>query len=214
MHSVRLQVGPPTAGGRPPLQPSAGASPRKPPLLRPPPAAAIDALFSAAATCSFTSLVPPRRPGLPVQKQRSRLFSAGGAGSAAPAAEGSPGSDADGSPGKQRSLTSVLARMKRSVTKRMGSAPSSPEPSPEAALGGLQAAAEQGIAAGEAGGAALPPIAEVALSMAAPQPPVGLAGLEEAEAWLWDSRTWATLRWGPPGTAGRVPRRGAPRCHA
>lgn len=176
------------------------SSPHAPPLLtgRHPvalPAAAIDALFSAAAGCTFTSLEPPRRAGLPVQKQRSRLFSVGGgaAGAASPASDGSPGSEADGSPGKQRSLTSVLARMRRSVTKRIGSAPASPDPSPGAAVGSLQAAAELGMA-GEGSGA-LPPIAEVALSMAAPQPPVGLASLEEAEAWLWDSRTWSTLRW-------------------
>ncbi|KAL4419606.1 hypothetical protein ABPG77_001660 [Micractinium sp. CCAP 211/92] len=155
---------------------------------------AIDALFSAAATCTFKSLEPPCRPGVPVRKQRSRLYSAAGsaAGAASPPAAGSPGSDNDGSPGKQRSLTSVLARMRRTVTKRMGSASASPKLSPEAAAGSLQAAAELG-AGGGGGGSALPPIAEVALSMAAPQPPPGLASLEEAEAWLWDSRTWGTL---------------------
>lgn len=167
------------------------------------PGAAIDALFSAAATCTFKSLEPPRRPGVPVQKQRSRLYSAAGsaAGAASPPAAGSPGSDTDGSPGKQRSLTSVLARMRRTITKRMGSASASPELSPEAAAGSLQAAAELG-AGGGGGGSALPPIAEVALSMAAPQPPPGLASLEEAEAWLWDSRTWGTLRWAGRGGAG------------
>ena len=54
----------------------------------------------------------------------------------------------------------------------------------------LQTAAEQGPASGP-----LPSIAEgpIALGAPVPQPPAPLASWDEAEAWLWDARTWSAL---------------------
>lgn len=54
----------------------------------------------------------------------------------------------------------------------------------------LQTAAEQGPASGP-----LPSIAEgpTALGAPVPQPPAPLASWDEAEAWLWDARTWSAL---------------------
>lgn len=54
----------------------------------------------------------------------------------------------------------------------------------------LQVAAEQGLGSGP-----LPSIAEgpTPLGAPVPQPPVPLASWDEAEAWLWDARTWTDL---------------------
>ena len=219
---------------------------------------AIDALFSAAATGTFTSLLPAR--GLSIRKQRSVRL--------APAASGSgaaviPATSTSSSSPKPAGLGGMLQRVRRSVSKRITSltaATSSaggwageragghalltttpqqqpPRPSPQlrcctafshgpnqqhsahpclsACLSACpllpagasamecsstaptgtpasKAADQQGAAAHPA--AALPPIAETAYCLAAPQPPTTLGSWEAAEAWLWDSRTWSSLR--------------------
>ena len=148
---------------------------------------AVDALFSAAASAgTFTSL-RPRSSGIrpAPAKQRSggsRLLQT------AAAEEGRTSPKASG-------LGGLLQRMRRSVTRRAdafaGAAPSLQRLSSMLSSGSATASGESGAAAaGE-----LHTIAEAApCALAAPQPPAGLDSWQAAKAWLWDSRTWATLR--------------------
>ncbi|KAI7845126.1 hypothetical protein COHA_001331 [Chlorella ohadii] len=145
---------------------------------------AIDALFSAAASAGqFASLAPPPRGGLAIARHRS----VGGR------LQGSPAEDSSGSPrsgGSGSGLGAVLRRMKTSLSLRFASPGQTPEVSPAERCQSLQVAAEQGLGSGP-----LPSIAEgpTPLGAPVPQPPVPLASWDEAEAWLWDARTWTDL---------------------
>lgn len=145
---------------------------------------AFDALFSAAASAGqFTSLAPPPRAGLAISRHRSahaRLQHS--------SSEDSPGSPHSGGSGS--GLSAVLRRMKTSLSLRFTSPGQTPDVSPAELSQSLQTAAEQGPASGP-----LPSIAEgpIALGAPVPQPPAPLASWDEAEAWLWDARTWSAL---------------------
>ena len=150
---------------------------------------ALDSLFSAAATGTFSSLAPPRRQGQPIGRPRSRP----GAGAWGGGPASSPDDDASGSSadGGGKGLSGMMARLKLGVSKRLGSTSSSPSNTPSPDTGGALAAAAEGAPVGPGG---LPSIPEGALNMAAPEPKTQLASWEAAVAWLWDSRTWAGLR--------------------
>jgi hypothetical protein len=152
---------------------------------------AVDALFSAAASAgTFTSLRPRGSSACPAPaKQRS----GGGSRLLQTAAEGGRTSP------KASGLGGLLQRMRRSVSKRAdsfaGGAPTLQRLSSMLSSGSATASGESGAAAAAAAAAELPTIAEAApCALAAPQPPVGLDSWQAAKAWLWDSRTWATLR--------------------
>jgi hypothetical protein len=146
---------------------------------------AIDALFSAAASAGqFASLAPPPRAGVAIARHRSAYGRLQGSQS-----DDSPGSPRSGGSGS--GLGAVLRRMKTSLSLRFTSPGQTPDISPVERCPTLQAAAEQGFASGQLPSIAEGPAAPTGASV--PQPPAPLASWGEAEAWLWDARTWADL---------------------
>ncbi|KAL4856842.1 hypothetical protein ACK3TF_002891 [Chlorella vulgaris] len=143
---------------------------------------AIDALLSAASIGTFACLQPQRRAGVPMQKQRS------GSSRLACSSIGSPDSDSPpDSDSSKAGLSSVLKRVAKSVSKRF-----SPAASPEGVAGSLQQVAEDsGLQLGSVASGVVE--APSPYSLAAPEPPTPLYSWAEAEAWLWDSRTWGPL---------------------